>query len=140
MLSGCVPRGVCTAGELQALTHTSSISGVRAGLRVWACLSTFSCDAPGKKKKKPTNYQVYSICLFSWLCFRSIPSFHPVPLSRSPEHMSRRLLSEPHTHPRNQIKKRKRSTAEARFNCPGGGKLNKAVKEKFLPLPFHLNL
>lgn len=32
------------------------------------------------------------------------------------------------------------STAEERFNCPGGGKLNKAVKEKSLPLPFHLNL
>lgn len=32
------------------------------------------------------------------------------------------------------------STAEALFNRLGGGKLNKALKEKYLPLPFHLNL
>ena len=44
------------------------------------------------------------------------------------------------SHPPSEKKKKQNSTAEARFNCPGGGKLNKAVREKFLPLPFHLNL
>lgn len=71
---------------------------------------------------------------FIWLCvslFFFLPSLQAL-FSPSAEYMCG-ILSERRTPSDN-------STAEARFNCPGGGKLNTAVNEKFLPLPFHLNL
>lgn len=120
MLSGTSPLGPVHGWRAPGINACRSVSAcVRRGLHVWACVSTSAQCSRYKTK------QVYPICLlFQLLSFL---------LLLSPLNTCKASTSELRTPSDN-------STAEARFNCPGGGKLNKAVKEKFLPLPFHLNL
>lgn len=120
MLSGTSPLGPVHGWRAPGINACRSVSAcVRRGLHVWACVSTSARCSRYKTK------QVYPICLlFQLLSFL---------LLLSPLNTCKASTSELSTPSDN-------STAEARFNCPGGGKLNKAVKEKFLPLPFHLNL
>lgn len=84
------------------------------------------------------RYQVDSISIFDLAGSRPLFLGPLSPSSLQPRvHVSHHLGS---SHTFQEKNPQKNSAAEARLACPGGGKLNKAVKEKFLPLPFHLNL